>query len=457
MNKQTKWYIIFLMLTSILTYFNYTIANKNNSSMSHINEVINYVNGYYVRETVTEELVDNALIGMVEKLDKHSTYIPQSDVKAFGKMTHGAYEGIGIVIGESEHYISVVSPIEDSPAFKAGMKPGDLIIEVEGESTHSWSSDKAVSELTGKSGSDVKLKVLHHDDSEQDFVITRGQIQMEIVKGWRRNSVTGRWDYMLDSENKIGFIRLTQFTDSAVTAFDKAIKGILAKGATALILDLRNNPGGLLSVAIQFVDRFIDSGVIVSMRGAHTEAHKKYATAKATTMPNIRVVILMNQFSASASEIVAGALQDHNRAIVIGRRSYGKGSVQRTIEISSNGSMLKLTTDYYYLPNGRCVHRIEDSDEWGVEPDFEIKIKPLQLKNLDDEDYRKRFSQLINQMTIEALKGVLDVENTDLEGELLQQRNAHDTEQKEKLLTEYLTLDAQMAQAVEFCQEIINE
>jgi len=457
MNNRTKWYIAFLMLTSLLTYVNFTSWINSSSSTGNINNVVNLINQKFVREIDNNELVDNALIGMVENLDKHSAYIPPSDVKAYDKMTHGEYEGIGIIIGQSDHFISVINPIEDSPAFMAGMKPGDLIIEVEGESTHGWSSEKAVSELSGKSGSDVNLKVLHYDDTEEEFVITRGQIQLQIVKGWRRNSIDGRWDYMLDGENTIGFIRLTQFTDNAIGAFDIAIKEILDMGAKALILDLRNNPGGLLTAAIGFVDRFIDEGVIVSMHGAHSDEEKVFATSKSTTMPNIRLVILMNQFSASASEIVAGALQDHHRAIVIGKRSYGKGSVQRTFEIPSSGAILKLTTDYYYLPNGRCVHRIEDNDQWGVEPDFILEVKPLSLNTLNDDEYRAAFSSAVDQMTTEVLKKLPKKKDRNVTGDLLQQRKNRDAALKEKLLTNYLALDAQMNQAVEFCLEALHE
>jgi len=356
-------------------------------------DVSDLIREHYVSETDYEELISGAINGMLHQLDIHSEYIPPSKLDDFQKQTSGSYEGIGISIDPTDDYITVISPFEGSPAFKAGIQPGDIILEVDGHDTQGWSSTHAIQKLTGPAKSSVTLKVLHPDQTEGHITITREKITVPIVKGFRRNTLDGAWDFMLDDIEKIGYIRLTQFTAEAPDDFDHAVKKLLDQGLKALLLDLRSNPGGLMSAAIEITDAFLDRGIIVSTKGANSRPQVTLASAK-DTYPNFKLVILINQFSASASEIVAGALQDHNRALIVGKRSWGKGSVQRVFILPDSNAALKITTDYYYLPKGRCVHKLPNAKVWGVDPDV---VQDFDLNE------SQPLRNLINKLTIDPL------------------------------------------------------
>ncbi len=340
-------------------------------------EILRIVQKQYVHEVDTKKMFSDAIRGMLAGLDPFSDYIPEEDMDEFNKATRGKFGGIGIQIGMRRGMLTVISPLEDTPAFREGVLAGDVILEIDGKTADGVTLNEAVKILTGEPGTRVTIKVRHLTGEFADITITRAIIEVQTVKGLRRDA-DDRWVWMLDPEKKIGYIRVSSFVDSTVAELRAALDGLLADGMKALVLDLRFNPGGQLRVALDMCDLFLDKGVIVQTRGRASPHWEATATAEGT-LPYFPLVVLVNSFSASASEIVAGALQDHNRVIIVGERTFGKGSVQNVIPLEGEQAALKLTTSKYYLPNGRNIHREEDmtdADEWGVIPDILVPVKP---------------------------------------------------------------------------------
>lgn len=447
-NKNVLYVFIIVACTLLTILLNISNARRspNYALFDPLIDVKTIIQEKYVTKTENEKLVSGAINGMLHQLDPHSEYIPPSEVDEFHKQTSGSYEGIGISIDTQGGALIVISPFEDSPAYNTGVAAGDIILEVDGTETKGWSATHAVKMLTGASGTKVRLKLYHMDGSEEEVEIVRQKITMPTIKGWRRDSVDGAWDYLLDDTDKIAYIRLTQFTADAVDEFDKAIALCLEEGLDALILDLRYNPGGLMSAAIGLVDRFVDDEVIVSTRGEHSAPQTTNGKVEGT-LPKFHLVILVNQGSASASEIVAGSLQDHNRAIVVGMRSWGKGSVQEVYQLPESGAVLKLTTAHYYLPKGRCVHKLPGAEEWGVQPDIEEKF---------DRDKIKELNALLQELTVDTLKVTKVEETPDAEGEEPLDPQAADTELKQEQLDRLLKLDNQLAQAYKQCKGLLR-
>jgi carboxyl-terminal processing protease len=337
------------------------------------------------RETVglpEEVLVSEFADGAFSELDPFSSMIWPSDLEEFNKSTQGEFSGVGIQIQlDDEGSLKVASPLEDSPAYKAGIAAGDIITHINGKNAKGISLNQAVKTITGPSGTTVKLTVRSPDESVKEHIIERKTIKVASIKGWLHRP-GGGWDYFVDPQQKIGYIRMTNFTKTTGDELDRAISDMTRNGAQGLILDLRYNPGGLLQAATQVTDKFLDGGVIVSTR-ADRDTPNQPTEAKAQqddgefTKP---IVVLVNQYSASASEIVAGALKDADRAYVVGERTFGKGSVQMLFPLNNRSAYLKLTTSHYYLPKGKCIHREENSTEWGVDPHLTIEMTPEQMK-----------------------------------------------------------------------------
>lgn len=354
-------------------------------------DTLDQVERNYVKDVSRRELMEAAIHGMLTKLDPYSNFIPPTDLDRFKSGVESEFGGVGIQISIDDGIIKVVSPLVDTPAFRAGIKAGDRIVEIEGKSTKGVSIDEAVQRMKGKPGSQVTVKVLHAADNKTESVtLTREVIRVRTVLGDRRDSA-GRWDYWLEGSDKIGYVRITAFSRHTTGELEETLKELVAQGLKGLILDLRFNPGGLLSSAIEISDLFIADGRIVSTEG-RSAPKRVWDARKDGTYEGFPMVVLVNEFSASASEIVAACLQDHQRAVVIGERTWGKGSVQNIIELEDGKSALKLTTAGYVRPSGKNIHKFEGAksgDEWGVSPNtgFEMKLSREETGQLID--YRR--------------------------------------------------------------------
>jgi len=326
-------------------------------------DVFERVRADYVDQVTDEELIESAIRGMLAELDPHSSYMDQDQFKDMQEQTRGEFGGLGIQVTMEEGFVKVVSPIDDTPAARAGIQTGDFITHIDGESVLGLTLDQAVELLRGPVKSEVTITVVRGQEEPFDVTLVRDVIKVESV----RSRVEGN----------IGYIRITQFNEQTTTGLEKAIAEIEAELGDKLIgyvLDLRNNPGGLLSEAISVSDTFLEQGEIVSTRGRHEEDMQRFNARPGDLIDGLPLVVLINDGSASASEIVAGALQDHQRAIILGTRSFGKGSVQTIVPLPGHGAM-RLTTSRYFTPSGRSIQAK------GIEPDIEVKLAKIEVIN----------------------------------------------------------------------------
>jgi carboxyl-terminal processing protease len=334
-----------------------------------------------------EVFVSEFADGAFSKLDMFTTVIWPYDAPELEKTTEGEFGGVGIQIkgDESTGDIVVVQPLPDTPAFRAGIRPGDVIAKVDGKSTTGLTPDGAVKIITGEIGTPVTLTMRSLNGNVKDYVLKRELIKVESVKGWTPKD-DGDWNFMLDPDQKIGYVRLTGFSKTTGDDLNRALDELKTQQARAIILDLRDNPGGLLDTARKVVNEFIDHGVIVSTHADRPTSNPPSELDAdprdlETTLP---LIVLVNQYSASASEIVSGALKDWHRGLIVGQRTFGKGSVQMLFPLDSKrDAYLKLTTSHYYLPSGRCIHREENSTTWGVDPDVTVEMTPRQKYDRD--------------------------------------------------------------------------
>ena len=344
-------------------------------------KVLSIVEQYDVDEITIEDLIDKALDGMMKNLDAHSNYMKEKDYKRLKVQTNGEFGGLGITVGMKDGALTVIAPIDDTPADKAGLKSGDIILKIDEKSTIGMTIDEAVSLMRGKVGEPIDVTIVRKNELKPLKIhIVRGIITIESVYA-----------------KKIGkdtlYIRVTSFDKKVAQDVTTALKKNKAftKG---IILDLRNNPGGLLDQAVDLVDLFVDEGQIVSQKGRKKVDDKIYSASSNKTLTTVPMVVLINGGSASASEIVSGALQDHKRAVLVGENTFGKGSVQVILPITK-GEAIKLTIARYYLPSGRTIQAV------GVEPDIivapgevtthknEFAIKEADLKKHLKEELRK--------------------------------------------------------------------
>jgi carboxyl-terminal processing protease len=345
-------------------------------------DAVEQVESHYVRPVDRRELLESALKGMLQNLDPHSSFINTSEWRQFKKQIEGRFGGIGVQVGmdPDANRLRVIAPMVGTPAYQAGVLAGDLIMEIDGSSTEGMNPDKAVEVLTGRPGTPVTLTVLHEGDEKTDKIkINRAIIDVPSVLGDTRKA-DDSWDFMYDKDKKIGYVRITSFIQNTTEELKKALSELKADGMRGLILDLRDNPGGLLGAAVEISDLFVSDGLIVSTKGRNTVT-KTYEAVREGSYDDFPMVVLVNQNSASAAEIVSACLQDHKRAKVVGQRTYGKGSVQNIIELEDGNSVLKLTVATYQRPSGKNIHRFKNaksSDEWGVSPDngLEVKVNP---------------------------------------------------------------------------------
>ena len=330
------------------------------------------------REVFVSEFADGAF----ERLDPFTSMIWPSDVEEFNKATQGKFSGVGVQIqSDDDGSLRVVTPLEDTPAYKAGIKAGDVIAQIDGKSAKHISVNQAVRTITGPPGTHVKLTVRSPNGKEKDYLLKRETIHVASVKGYIHKP-GGGWEYMVDPNSKIGYIRITNFTSDTSAELNSALETMKVQHARALIMDLRYNPGGLLTAATDVADKFLDHGLIVSTKPDRDTGNQE-TRAFAKPDPddcNLPLVVLVNQYSASASEIVSGALKDDGRGVIVGERTFGKGSVQMLFPLTDHSAYLKLTTSHYYLPSGRCIHREENSKDWGVDPDVNVELTPDQMR-----------------------------------------------------------------------------
>jgi carboxyl-terminal processing protease len=331
--------------------------------VSRLNKVLSEVNRKYVEEVNPTELTDAALNGIRDILDPHTTVFTPKDYEGLKVSMEGKFGGVGITISLRDNILTVISPLSGTPAFRLGIRAGDRIRKIDGKDTKGLSLDDAVSKLRGKIGTDVTVSIEREGVPDlMDFTITRAEIVVHAVPYYGMVS------------KDVGYIKLATFSDKTTSDVENAIRGLKKQGMKKLVLDMRYNPGGLLNQAIEISELFLKQGnVIVSTLG-RTQRTESRARRDGMLGPDVPMVVLVNQGSASAAEIVSGALQDWDRALVIGKTSFGKGSVQTIFPLDNQGNALKLTTAFYYLPFGRCINKPENG------------IKGLKLMEEESED-----------------------------------------------------------------------
>ncbi len=320
-------------------------------------EALTIIKNSYVEEVDTKDLIYGALKGMLRTLDPHSAFMPPDEYKEMQIDTRGEFGGLGIQIGIKKGMLTVIAPIEDTPAWKAGLKAGDKIIKVDGESTRDMTLFEAVKKMRGPRGTEVTITIMREGWKEpRDFTITRDIIKIKSVK------------YRVVDDG-IGYVKINQFQERTASELESALKSLKEKEVDSLVLDLRNNPGGLLTSAVDVTEQFLPPDRLVVYIKGRTGDKTEYKTKGNRPYYDMPMIVLVNHGSASASEIVAGALKDWKRAVLLGVKTFGKGSVQSVIQLSG-GSGLRLTTAKYYTPKGISIQNE------GIEPDIVVKIKP---------------------------------------------------------------------------------
>lgn len=328
-----------------------------------------YVDG---QKITYQDLVYGALKGMLNTLDPHSEFMEPEKYKELQNDTQGAFGGLGIVVSLKDNFVTVVAPMDDSPGFKAGILTGDRIIRIDGKSTEKMSLQDAVKTLRGEPGTEIRLTVFRPSSSQvQEFKLTRSVINIDMV-----TDVNGKKEFAL-GENKIGYVRLVQFGEKTSDDLEAALRTLKKEGMQALVLDLRGNPGGLLEQAVDVCEKFLPRGqLVVTTEGRNAgQNSSRYANGHGDELKGMPIVVLVNLGSASASEIVAGCLQDVKRAIILGERSFGKGSVQSILPLQ-DGSALRLTTAKYYTPSHKVIH------EEGITPDIPVPMSEEEYRDI---------------------------------------------------------------------------
>ena len=368
-------------------------------------DIFERIRSSYVEEIDEEKLIESAISGMLSSLDPHSSYMAPEDFSTMQVQTRGEFGGLGIEVTQENGFIKVVSPIDDTPAANAGIEAGDFITKVDGESTLGKTLDEAVDKMRGPVGSEIIITVVREGvDEPFDVSIIRDTIEIKAVKA--------------RTEGKTIVLRVSSFTSKTYPNLkDSLEKEIKAAGGlenvNGVVVDLRNNPGGLLNQAIRVSDAFLESGEIVSTRGRAAGDAERYNATPGDLTNGKPVVVLINGGSASASEIVAGALQDHHRAIIVGTNSFGKGSVQTIIPLSSDGAAMRLTTARYYTPSGRSIQSL------GVSPDILVKQRVRSDEDPEkDQNFQRFEADLENSLSNDSLT---DDERNFLENERKQQ------------------------------------
>jgi carboxyl-terminal processing protease len=357
--------------------------------LSLFGDVFERVRAEYVEPVNDRDLIENAINGMLTGLDPHSNYMNAKSYRDMQVQTRGEFGGLGIEVTQDNGFIKVISPIDDTPASRAGVKPGDLILALDGKTVEGLSLNDAVDKMRGPPNSSIKLTIRREGvDAPLELALTREVIHIQVVKSHLEGT-------------DIAYVRVTSFSEQTDSGLRKAVADLKQQAGGKLrgiVLDLRNNPGGLLDQAVAVSDDFIEQGEIVSTRARHPEDSQRWNAKSGDISNGLPMVVLINGGSASASEIVSGALQDLHRATLIGTRSFGKGSVQSVLPLSENKGALKLTTARYYTPSGRSIQAK------GIEPDYRV------LENIPD-DLKGKTSSLGEASLMGHLKNGDDEKN----------------------------------------------
>jgi len=394
-------------------------AGKNSSDtyqlLNLFGDVLERVRADYVEEPTDEQLIESAITGMLSSLDPHSSYLNPKSFREMQVQTRGEFGGLGIEVTMENGLVKVVTPIDETPASQAGIQPGDIVTHLDGEPVLGLTLDEAVKRMRGKVGTDIKLTLRREGRDPFDVTLTRAVIKIQSVRS--------------HLEGKIGYVRVTQFNEQAKAGIEKAVAKFreeVGNQLQGLVLDLRNNPGGLLDQAIGVSDLFLDKGEIVSTRSRRPEDTQRYNARPGDIINGLPMIVLINSGSASASEIVAGALQDHERALLLGTKSFGKGSVQTIIPLAGNRGAMKLTTARYYTPSGRSIQQV------GIVPDIEVK-----------------------QAHVEAIAAPTRPREADLRGALQNSDNPPAADDAAKATADQPPEDYQLARALDLLRGIV--
>ena len=366
--------------------------DMNAEDMIDLFERLLRINGE-VRLVPENVLIHEFVHGCLQPLDKFSDVLWPTDVPEFNKHTQGRFSGVGIQIRKEEpgKPLLVVSPLEDTPAYLAGIQPGDLITRINGSPTDKITVAQAVREITGPAETTVVLDIRRPGvDKEFTVQLRRQEITVYTIKGHQRDE-RGQWQFLIDAREKISYVRMTNFTEGTIDELRAVIRRLREQeGMRGLIFDLRGNPGGPLKSAVEVSELFLENSKrIVSTRDRDGQPWEK-SSGSNEHFTDFPIIVVVDDTTASASEIVSGALQVHKRALILGERTYGKGSVQQVLPLNrGNAALLKLTTAHYYLPNGRCLHREDDSTTWGVDPDVTVRLVPKEYVKLRELQLRR--------------------------------------------------------------------
>jgi len=348
---------LILLLTGVLIGHGMVQAKPDTyEELKEFTQALELVKHNYVEDPDSKELMEGAIRGMISNLDPHSSYMPERAFKEMNMDIKGEFQGVGIQIGVKNQQLTIIAPIEDTPGFRAGLAAGDKILKINDEWTKDMTIEQAVDKMRGPRGTQVRLMILREGwDKPREFKITRDLIKVVSVKS-----------KMLDDE--MGYLKIIQFQGQTGQEVDKALKALEAKGMKKLVLDMRNNPGGILDASVDVSSMFLPKDkLVVYLQGRQASDRRDYLTSGAWMSRGYPVVVLVNTGSASASEIVAGALQDSKRALIVGTQTFGKGSVQTVFPLEGGGG-IRLTTAKYYTPSGRSIQNV------GITPDIEVKL-----------------------------------------------------------------------------------
>ena len=383
--------LLVICLAAIISLACYHRAAHNRWA-STIANAIGTIEANFVEPIDSRELFEGSMNGMVKQLDEYSGYVSPDAYDQLLEDLDQEFGGVGIIVDvdPDTERLMVLSPFVGTPAYDAGMRAGDLIMAIEGQDTEGLDSSDTIKMIRGAPGTDVTLTILPFGEKDtRQVTLTRAIIPIESVLGDRRLK-DGSWEFFLEAHPEIGYIRLSSFGENTADDLKDAYLEVAARDqeTLGLIIDLRQNPGGLLETAVEVCDLFLSSGDIVSIRGRDKLVARRYEAKNGTLVsPDLPLAILVDHYSASASEIVSACLQDHERAIIIGERSWGKGTVQSVLELEGGRSALRLTTATYWRPSGKNIHRLAKSkttDDWGVSPNegYEVKFEKDEFLNV---------------------------------------------------------------------------